>query len=617
MRVALDVAAQLRVRFAGIELRVVLALPDQPVVAVHRRVGLEHVEDEAFLDRLLHRVAMEGPMPDAPFRVGRQRLAEHLQRLVLRRRGEGEVAGVGQHPARRHALFERRVHRVLGVRSRVVVVPRRAERLAHRRRGLAALTRMRLVDDDGKGPAALGGDLVKDEGKFLHRRDDDLPALFDEPAQVARALGVPDRRADLHELPDRRLDLVVEQAPVGDHDHRVENLPVRPLRLIAVALQTDELVRQPGDRIRLAAARRVLDQVAPARPMGAHVGQRLAHDAELVIARPDLPPLLPARARVPLLDDLRVVLDDVRQTRGGEHLLPEVVGLQAVRVGRVAGAVVVALVERQEPRASAAQLGAHSYLALVDREVHRTAAELEQPFARIAVAPVLLDGILDRLFGEAVLQLESGDRQAVDEQAQVESAVHLVAAVGELARDREAVLRVPYLGPGVAFRCRAVEQVEVQRPVRHALAQHVDDAAFADLGRKAGEELEAVDVAGAVRFGQRQLPEGFGLGGAQEGEELRHVERVGAVVVSRAAGDVASAAVGRAHLGSRVRGHGRAIHADHVAHDQRFESLFGDVGSRHAQTCSSTGGVHPVFASTPAAMPIWRRVNRRLRGFHA
>ena len=476
---------------------------------------------------------------------------------------------------------------------------------------------MRLVDDDGEGPAALDGDLVEDEGKFLHRRDDDLPALFDEPAQVARALGVPDGRADLHELPDRGLDLVVEQAPVGDHDHRVENLPVGLIRRIAVALQADQLVRQPGDRIRLAATRRVLDQVTPALSMGTHIGQRLAHKPKLVIARPDLPALLPARARILLLDDLRVILEDVGQTRGGEHLLPEVGGLQAVRVGRVAGAVVVTLVERQEPRTPAAQLGAHPHLALVDREVHHAAAELEQPFARVAVAPVLLDGIVDRLFGEAVLQLESGDRQAVDEQAQVERAARRVAAVGELARDREAVLRVPCRGPGVARRGRAVEQVEVQRPVRHALAQHVDDAAFADLGRKARQELAAVDVAGVVGVGQRQLPESFGLGAAQEGEELRYVERVRAVVVPRAAGDVAGAAVGRAHLCGGVRGDDKAIDAGHVAHDQTLQALLAGVGSRHAQTCASTGGVHPVFASTPAAMPICRRVNRRLRGFQA
>jgi hypothetical protein len=43
---------------------------------------------------------------------------------------------------------------------------------------------------------------------------------------------------------------------------------------------------------------------------------------------------------------------------------------------------------------------------------------------------------------------------------------------------------VQRLGLGVARRRRAVEQVEVQRPVRHALAQHVDDAALADLDER-------------------------------------------------------------------------------------------------------------------------------------
>jgi hypothetical protein len=40
------------------------------------------------------------------------------------------------------------------------------------------------------------------------------------------------RRAHLHELLDGRLDLLVEQAPVGDHDDRVEDLAAlsRPSR---------------------------------------------------------------------------------------------------------------------------------------------------------------------------------------------------------------------------------------------------------------------------------------------------------------------------------------------------------------------------------------------------
>ncbi len=64
--VALDVAAQLLLGLLGVELRVVLGLLDQLVVAVHRRVALEHIEDEAFLDRLLHRVAVEGPVLNLP-----------------------------------------------------------------------------------------------------------------------------------------------------------------------------------------------------------------------------------------------------------------------------------------------------------------------------------------------------------------------------------------------------------------------------------------------------------------------------------------------------------------------------------------------------------------------
>ena len=45
--------------------------------------------------------------------------------------------------------------------------------------------RVHIVDDNGEGLAALGRDLVEDEGELLHRRDDDLLSLLDELAQVA------------------------------------------------------------------------------------------------------------------------------------------------------------------------------------------------------------------------------------------------------------------------------------------------------------------------------------------------------------------------------------------------------------------------------------------------
>ena len=78
---------------------------------------------------------------------------------------------------------------------------------------------MRLIDDDGESLAALVGDLVEDEREFLHRRDDDLLSLLNKLAQIARVLGMTHRCAHLHELLDGLLNLVVEDAPVGDDDH--------------------------------------------------------------------------------------------------------------------------------------------------------------------------------------------------------------------------------------------------------------------------------------------------------------------------------------------------------------------------------------------------------------
>ena len=177
---------------------------------------LEHVEDEAFLDRLLHRVAVEGPVLDLARLAGR--LAEDFQRLVLRRGGEGEIARVRQHLAGLHAFLEGVVDRRLPGRPSASFIAADV---------LAALAGVGLVDDDGEfASAVLAADFVEDEGEFLDGRDDDLLAALDEPAQVAGMLGVADGRADLGELLDGVADLLVEDAAVGDDDDRVERLLV-------------------------------------------------------------------------------------------------------------------------------------------------------------------------------------------------------------------------------------------------------------------------------------------------------------------------------------------------------------------------------------------------------
>ena len=418
MVVALDEAPQLLLRLAGVELGVVLHRLGEPVVAGHRGAVFQHIQDEALLDGLLHRVAVEGEVPDRAvgLRVGP---AEDLQRLVLRGGSEREVAGVRQQPAR----LDRAVDAVLGGLV-LALLAGRPQRGRHGRRRAPTLAGMGLVDDDGEAPRPLlVADLVEDEGKLLDCRDDDLLAGLDEPPQVAGTVGVPHhRRADLSVLPDGVAYLPVEENPVGHHDDGVEDRG-------AVLRERDQLVGNPRYRVALATARGVLDEVAPARPVRRGVGQQPAHHVELVVTGPNLRPLLPACLLVLHLDYLGVVLKEVRQALAGKHLTPQVVGLDAAGVRRVAGAVVPAPVEREEPRCLSLEVGAEAHLALVHREVGHAAAQLEQLLARVAVLPVLPDRVLDRLLGQAVLQLEGEDRQAVDEEPDVERALRMVAAV--------------------------------------------------------------------------------------------------------------------------------------------------------------------------------------------
>ena len=134
---------------------------------------------------------------------------------------------------------------------------------------------------------------------------------------------------------------------------------------------------------------------------------------------------------------------------------------------------------------------AEPHLVLIHREVRHAASELEEFLAGVAVALVLFHGVLNRLLGEAVFQLERGNRQAVDEQAEVERSLGLVTAVAELACNRKAVLGVASSSDGIAGRRCAVEEFDVMRTVLDPLAEHVDNSALADLALEAGQELPA------------------------------------------------------------------------------------------------------------------------------
>src|SRR5690606_14695313 len=120
---------------------------------------------------------------------------------------------------------------------------------------------------------------------------------------------------------------------IGDHDYRVEHF------CIVGIVQGSKAVREPPDRVGLAAARRVLNQIGVARSLPPGGTDETAHRVQLVVARKD----------DPLLDDLLAIWsclflllvvqklpDDVEKAVALPDLLPQVSGLVPARVLGVA-----------------------------------------------------------------------------------------------------------------------------------------------------------------------------------------------------------------------------------------------------------------------------------------
>ena len=108
--------------------------------------------------------------------------------------------------------------------------------------------------------------------------------------------------------------------------------------------------------------------------------QELAHQFQLVVFGPDLDPFLLYLAGLSVFrrHQLDAGLQDVGQPLGGLHLTPQVVGLDSLRVGWIAGALLPALVERQEPQCSTSEMGADMRLVVVNGDVGHALPQLEE-----------------------------------------------------------------------------------------------------------------------------------------------------------------------------------------------------------------------------------------------
>jgi hypothetical protein len=183
---------------------------------------------------------------------------------------------------------------------------------------VAGLGRVGLVDEDGVAAAGVGGDGVRDLGELLDGRDDDLLPALDGGAELAAVGDGGDEALGALELADGLAELLVEEAPVGDDDDGVEDAAV------AGVVERGEAVGEPGDGEALAAAGRVLDEVALAGAVGAGVGDEAADGVELVVAREDEGPFAGGLAVV--VEDVDLVgdvLDEVEDAVARPRLGPD------------------------------------------------------------------------------------------------------------------------------------------------------------------------------------------------------------------------------------------------------------------------------------------------------
>ena len=132
-------------------------------------------------------------------------------------------------------------------------------------------------------------------------------------------------------------------------------------------------------------------------------------------------------------------------------------------------------------------MGTEPDLTLIHGEVGQAATEPKQLLARVPVPLVLPDRVAHRLLGQAVLQFEGSDRQAVDEQSQVECLLAPLA-VAELPGNGETVLLEEPLGPLVLGRGGTVAEIQVEGPVLDPVAEQLDGAPLVDLTPEPGQE---------------------------------------------------------------------------------------------------------------------------------
>ena len=271
----------------------------------------------------------------------------------------------------------------------------------------------------------------------------------------------------------------------------------------------------------------MLDQITFTDTVLLHISQQLLHAVELMVTRPDLFDGLLLGILVHLFDDLRVIFYNARQFSLGKDILPKVVCHKTVRIRRISRAIVIAFIERQEPAIFPGKFRTELNRGIIHSKMNHATLEGEQQIMKISVFLILAHSVFCILLCKLVLQLHCDNREAVDEQANIQSQFSCILRIAQLPCHAEDVLLIHDSGLLVIFgRCQ-IEHDEICRINLHAIAQYINDASLSDLSGQTVQELSLL----CIRSEHTQLVHFLWLSILQEPEQARLVDSIFFVIV--------------------------------------------------------------------------------------
>lgn len=103
-----------------------------------------------------------------------------------------------------------------------------------------------------------------------------------------------------------------------------------------------------------------------------------------------------------------------------ENILPKVISHDAIGIWWISCSIVIALIKWQKPAIFPSELCAELDAGIVNSKMHHAALELEQHLSGITVILVLLNGIINILLCDLILEFKCNNRETIDKYAQIQ-----------------------------------------------------------------------------------------------------------------------------------------------------------------------------------------------------